>query len=84
MSYFSRHMDPEDMIPQARVTVWKEKDSKLKFNKKVQFPIISFHEDFDQEAILNRAEKWLDQNEPDWREHQEKYSLEVIPPEEEE
>jgi hypothetical protein len=78
MSYFSRHMDPEDMAPRCQVIIRKAK--KTKYDKNIDMPLITFFEDFDTEKILEAAEQWLDKNQPNWREEQEKFTLKVIPP----
>jgi len=78
MSYFSRHMDPEDIVPKMTVEIWKERDNGKKY------PIITFFEEMDTEKIIEKAEEYLNKKYPEWRFQKDKFSLKVIPPEEEE
>lgn len=84
MSYFSRHLIEGTHEPVAACTIYR-KEISSKTGKEIQIPVISFYEELDPDKILDRCNEILKKKYgPDYAESGKKFSLEVIPPQEEE
>jgi hypothetical protein len=75
MSYFSRNMDPEDLLKeQARVKIFKKSgEDQLQ-------PVAEFHCILDPDKIVDSANKILDKKIPLWRNEKQLYTIKVILP----